>query len=210
MPSTLTERARRYWAHVLARPIPTPAAPTTSENDAWGIGEFYEEAYRHFGHPATLRRIFVSKVWDRHPNVRSGDQLTLGERSADLLRNSMGSWPFVFAALIFLAAWMAYNTGVGHAGFDPFPYILLNLVLSCLAALQGAILLIAARRADQISGELATSDHDIDQTTLLAVREIKELTDKVHALTSEVHSLSNSIYHHVRGEPYDPAATEGA
>jgi uncharacterized membrane protein len=152
----------------------------------------------------------VSKVWDRHPNVRSGDELTVGERSADVLRNSMGSWPFVFAALIFLAVWMAFNAAVGHRSFDPYPYILLNLVLSCLAALQGAILLIAARRADQISGELAASDHDIDQTTLQAVRDIHDLTAKVHALTSEVHALSNSIYHHVRGEPYEAAASEGA
>jgi uncharacterized membrane protein len=158
----------------------------------------------------TTRRIFVSKVWDRHPNVRSGDELTAGERSVDVLRNSMGSWPFVFGALLFLAAWMTYNAAQGHSSFDPYPYILLNLVLSCLAALQGAILLIAARRADQISGELATSDHEIDQTTLAAVREIHELTAKVHALTSEVHSLSNSIYHHLRGEPYDTTAVEGA
>jgi len=148
----------------------------------------------------------MSKVWDRHPNVRSGNELTLGERSADVLRNSMGSWFFVFGALLFLAVWMTYNSITTSSGqFDPYPYILLNLVLSCLAALQGAILLIAARRADQISGELATSDHQIDNDTLTAVNEIKDLTTKVHALTTEVHQLSNAIYHHIRGEAEDDA-----
>ena len=44
-----------------------------------------------------------------HPAVRTGDQLTLGERSADKLRNGMGSWTFVFAALAFLAVWMLLN-----------------------------------------------------------------------------------------------------
>ena len=73
-------------------------------------------------------------VWKIHPGVRSDDQLTLGERSADRLRNGMGSWAFVFAALLFLAVWMAFNRNVG---FDPFPFILLNLLLSCVAALQG-------------------------------------------------------------------------
>lgn len=97
--------------------------------------------------------------WRRHPGVRSGDRLTLGERAADRLRNSMGSWPFVFGALGFLAAWMGYN---GGHGFDPFPFILLNLLLSCLAALQGAILLIAAKRSDQISSELAQHDYEAD------------------------------------------------
>jgi Protein of unknown function (DUF1003) len=73
--------------------------------------------------------------WHDRPGVRSGHQLTFGERSADRLRNGMGSWTFVFAALLFLAVWMGYNR---NTGFDKYPFILLNLVLSCLAALQGA------------------------------------------------------------------------
>ena len=85
--------------------------------------------------------------WQDHPGVRSGEQLTTGERAADRLRGVMGSWGFVFAALLFLAGWMLGNAKSGS--FDPYPFILLNLVLSCLAALQGAILLIAARRTDR-------------------------------------------------------------
>jgi uncharacterized membrane protein len=97
--------------------------------------------------------------WRHHPHVRSDSALTIGERAADRMRNSMGSWPFVFAALVFLGIWMLYNRGVG---FDPYPFILLNLVLSCLAAMQGAILLIAAKRSDQISSELAQHDYEAD------------------------------------------------
>src|SRR5215468_7056187 len=66
----------------------------------------------------------VSK-WHLHPAVRSGEQLSLGERAADRMRNSMGSWAFVFGALLFLALWMGLN---GNAGFDKYPFILLNLV----------------------------------------------------------------------------------
>src|SRR5207249_636443 len=65
--------------------------------------------------------------WRAHPGVRSGEQLTAGERAADRMRNVMGSWMFVFVALSFLALWMLFN---GRHGFDPFPFILLNLVLS--------------------------------------------------------------------------------
>jgi uncharacterized membrane protein len=103
--------------------------------------------------------------WHRHPGVRSGGDLTLGERAADKMRNGMGSWGFVFIALGFLAVWMMINAflalGHGHA-FDPYPFILLNLVLSCVAALQGAILLIAAKRSDQVSSELAEHDYEAD------------------------------------------------
>jgi uncharacterized membrane protein len=97
--------------------------------------------------------------WHDHPGVRSRGQLTLGERAADAMRNGMGSWAFVFVSLVFLAAWMGFNRGTG---FDRYPFILLNLLLSCVAALQGAILLIAAKRSDQISAELARHDYHAD------------------------------------------------
>jgi uncharacterized membrane protein len=120
----------------------------------------------------------IRNVWHRHPGVRSGDQLTTGERAADFLRGVMGSWGFVFGALLFLGGWMLGN---GSHGFDKYPFILLNLILSCLAAMQGAILLIAARRADQISSELAIHDY---QTNVDADKLIRA----VHALTTEIHS----------------------
>jgi uncharacterized membrane protein len=115
--------------------------------------------------------------WKRHPGVRSDDQLTRGERSADALRNSMGSWGFVFSALLFLAGWMIGNRNVG---FDPYPFILLNLVLSCLAAMQGAILLIAAKRQDQISSELAMHDFETNEEADTIVKAIHELTKAIH------------------------------
>jgi uncharacterized membrane protein len=97
--------------------------------------------------------------WHRHHGVRTGEDLTLGERAADKMRNSMGSWAFVFGSVGFLSVWMLFNR---NTGFDPYPFILLNLVLSCLAAMQGAILLIAAKRSDQISSELAQHDYETD------------------------------------------------
>ncbi len=89
----------------------------------------------------------------------------------------MGSWGFVIGALLFLAGWMAGNRNVG---FDPYPFILLNLVLSCLAALQGAILLIAAKRADQISAELAIHDYETNVEADGIVKAIHELTREIH------------------------------
>lgn len=116
-------------------------------------------------------------LWHRHPGVRSGEQLSIGEQAADRLRNGMGSWAFVIGSLVFLAGWMIGNRNVG---FDPYPFILLNLVLSCLAAMQGAILLIAAKRADQISSELALHDY---QTNVEADQVVKA----IHRLTQEIH-----------------------
>jgi uncharacterized membrane protein len=130
-------------------------------------------------------------LWRKHPGVRSGEQLTLGERAADRLRGIMGSWGFVIGPLLFLAGWMAGN---GRHGFDPYPFILLNLVLSCLAALQGAILLIAARRSDQISSELAVHDY---QTNV----EADHLIKAVHQLTTEIHAVVVAHQHAAGAAP---------
>lgn len=112
--------------------------------------------------------------WEEHPLVTTGRELTMGQRAADAVRNGMGSWLFVFAFGLAMTAWMAVN---GDSGPDPYPFILLNLALSTLAGIQGAILLIAAKRADQISAELAlntyrmvSEDHATDAEALRLVR----------------------------------------
>ena len=120
-------------------------------------------------------------LWHEHPGVRTDGDLTLGERAADRLRNSMGSWAFVFGAVGFLAVWMLVNR---RSGFDPYPFILLNLVLSCVAALQGAILLIAAKRSDQISSELARHDYEAD----LASKQIVETLQQDFAKLQSEHA----------------------
>jgi uncharacterized membrane protein len=122
----------------------------------------------------------VRRSW-RHPMIKSPDQLTRGERAADLLRNGMGSWGFVLTALAFLAGWMTAN---GSDGFDPYPFILLNLILSCLAALQGAILLIAAKRADALSRDLAEHDYNTNLEAVAIIKEIRQLTGEIHTATT--------------------------
>jgi uncharacterized membrane protein len=123
----------------------------------------------------------------QHPGVRSRHELTTGERAADAMRNGMGSWAFVLCALVFLATWMAYNR---DTGFDKYPFILLNLVLSCLAALQGAILLIAAKRSDQIAAELARHDY---QTDTRAEKMIEKVAANFATMASQHAELQEQV-----------------
>jgi len=126
--------------------------------------------------------------WHEHPATKRYGKIerSLGERAADAIRNGMGSWTFVFASLVFLGLWMYFNQG---DGFDPFPFILLNLVLSCVAALQGAILLIAAKREDQINSELAVHTFQVDQENLELTKQVHELSIRIEKLTQEVHQM---------------------
>ncbi|TQJ31055.1 DUF1003 domain-containing protein [Microbacterium sp. SLBN-146] len=111
----------------------------------------------------------------RHPfnwHDRHLDSLTRGERAADRLRNGMGSWAFIAGFVAFMLLWAVVN--VMDVAWDPYPYILLNLFLSMLAGLQGAILLIAAKRQDAIAAALAQHDYE---TNVSAKRELEELME---------------------------------
>ena len=137
--------------------------------------------------------------WHRHPGVRSGDQLSVGERAADRMRNTMGSWPFVFGFFGVMIGWAVVNSvfylGGSHGkhGFDPYPYILLNLFLSMLAGVQAAALLIAAKRADGISSEIAIhTEHNTDDIKAL-IEENTSLTEQVKKNTD----LLDEIHLHV-------------
>jgi len=99
----------------------------------------------------------------------------------------MGSWPFVFGFLGLMAIWAALN---GNQGFDPYPFILLNLFLSMIAGLQGAILLISAKRADSMSSEVALH-------TLANTARLQELIEADTALTATVSRLATQIHDHV-------------
>ena len=133
------------------------------------------------------------RLWHKHPAVRTGDQLSVGERAADTMRNSMGSWPFVFAFFGFMIAWAVANSVFhlggehGKHGFDPYPYILLNLFLSMLAGIQAAALLIAAKRADQISAEIALHTEKNTEDIKALLQQNTELTEALRGLTREVH-----------------------
>jgi uncharacterized membrane protein len=137
------------------------------------------------------RRGFLA-MWDRHPGVPSGDELTFSERAADKMRNGMGSWPFVFGFIGVMAAWAIANSVFyfagtnGKHGFDPYPYILLNLFLSMVAGLQGAILLIAAKRSDQIASQLAEHDFQTDSQAF-------ERIEAVHSRLEEMATANRQL-----------------
>jgi len=139
-------------------------------------------------------------LWHKHPGVRSGEQLSLGERAADRMRNMMGSWPFVFCFFGVMITWAVINSVFwlggqhGKHGFDPYPYILLNLFLSMLAGVQAAALLIAAKRADGISSEIAVhTEHNTDDLKNL----LTENTDLTRLIKMNT-DLLEEIHRHVQ------------
>ncbi len=129
----------------------------------------------------------------KHPvNQKHRENLTFGQRAADQTRNRMGSWGFVIGFLCFMALWAVVNSVLyiggakGRHGFDPYPWILLNLGLSMMAGLQGAILLIAAKRQDAISSALAEHDYRVNEKSLAEIEELRHLMSEQDVILRKV------------------------
>jgi uncharacterized membrane protein len=109
------------------------------------------------------------------------DERSVGERLADHVAAIGGSWGFIIAFGLVLAAWMGWNqlTRGGHLAFDPYPFIFLNLMLSMLAAIQAPVIMMSQNRAAARDREAAEHDYTVN---LRAELEIMHLHDKMDAL----------------------------
>lgn len=114
------------------------------------------------------------------------EQRNLGERIADQIASFGGSWTFIGLFALVLVAWVLTNVlWLGVHAFDPYPFILMNLVLSCLAALQAPIIMMSQKRAEARDRAHATNDYKIN---LKAELEIRHLHEKVDHLMNQQHT----------------------
>lgn len=108
-----------------------------------------------------LARLLGRKPSTEDPNARFDSQLTFGERVADRVATFGGSWTFIGLFLTGMMAWMIINEESGRA-FDPFPFILLNLVLSCVAALQAPVIMMSQNRQNTKDRLDARVDYEVN------------------------------------------------
>lgn len=132
---------------------------------------------------------------DRTPknwHTEHDKNLTRGQRAADFMRNGMGSWVFVGGFLLFMAVWAVLNTL--DLKWDPYPFILLNLFLSMLAGLQGAILLIAAKRQDGLSAALAQHDYETNVASKEDIEQLLAITRQQNEQIAALHKVIARLY----------------
>ncbi len=107
-------------------------------------------------------------------------ELTIGQRMADIIATFGGSWTFIISFFLFLFGWIVLNAFLlGSHAYDNYPFILLNLILSCLAAIQAPIIMMSQNRQEQKDRERAEHDYKIN---LKAELEIKLLNEKIDHL----------------------------
>lgn len=130
-----------------------------------------------------LEQLKNKQIISQNLNTTINQKATFGQKSADAIAKFGGSWPFIFLFVVILGSWILLNTlHFFGLSFDRYPFILLNLVLSCLAAIQAPIIMMSQNR--QAARDRIAADHDY-QTNLKAELEISLLHEKIDYLMSQ-------------------------
>ncbi len=134
----------------------------------------------HPGEATHLRRI-ISRARKRRRSTASSPP-SLGERMADLVAGTVGSWRFVIVQSAVLLAWLTGNAIAGGNAWDPFPFILLNLLLSFQAAYTAPIIMMSQNRQADVDRDRAVADYAVN---LRAESEIALLHEKIDLLREQ-------------------------
>ena len=110
------------------------------------------------------------------------EKYTLGQRAADTIAKFAGSWAFIFSFAGVLVLWMVINAILATKAFDPYPFILLNLVLSCVAAIQAPLIMMSQNRQEEKDRRRAENDYKVNLKTEIM---IEDLYDKVNAILAK-------------------------
>lgn len=139
---------------------------------------------REWEHLVARERRIVEAVLHRRSVARDVhqdylEQRTFGERMADRIAAFGGSWPFIGLFGLFLAAWIVLNSVLlsRRDGWDPYPYILLNLILSTLAALQAPVIMMSQNRQAARDRLNAAHDYEVNRTAEVEIRTLNEKLD---------------------------------
>lgn len=138
-------------------------------------------------HMAHLHRIISQAIEEEtlitnnllHPPV---DILTSGQKISDKVARFGGSWKFIILFGIVLVVWVAYNGFAATHAFDPYPFILMNLILSCIAALQAPVIMMSQNRQEEKDRMRGENDYLINTK---AEMEIRSLHQKIDMLVEE-------------------------
>lgn len=118
------------------------------------------------------------------------EKYTLGQRAADKIAKFAGSWAFIFSFTGVLILWMAANAVLAAKAFDPYPFILLNLVLSCVAAIQAPLIMMSQNRQEEKDRHRAENDYKVNLKTEIM---IEDIFDKITAILKKQSEMEKQL-----------------
>lgn len=152
------------------------------------LKEVIEDIQRDLSDEEVLKLLAGSKI-SVNPS-KECEKYTIGQRAADSIAKFAGSWAFIFSFVGILILWMAVNTVLAAKAFDPYPFILLNLVLSCVAAIQAPLIMMSQNRQEEKDRHRAENDYRVNLKTEIM---IEDIYDKINAILAKQTALEKEL-----------------
>ena len=164
------------------------------------IEELLHEADMEMTDEELIGEILSTKVTE---NYEKTEKVSFGQKAADAVARFAGSWAFIFSFVAIMIIWMILNVILAADAFDAYPFILLNLVLSCIAAIQAPLIMMSQNRQEEKDRRRAENDYKVNLKTEIM---IEDLYDKVNAIFALQKELSKEL--RLQKEESNPAARQ--
>ena len=151
------------------------------------IRELLNRTDQEFTDEELIHQLIMTNITE---NSNETEKLSFGQRASDAVAKFAGSWAFIFSFTGVLLAWMILNVLLAAKAFDPYPFILLNLVLSCVAAIQAPLIMMSQNRQEEKDRRRAENDYKVNLKTEIM---IEDLYDKVNAILARQTALEKQL-----------------
>lgn len=135
----------------------------------------------------------ISKKSVKNINDIEEKSLTFGDRVSDKIAGIAGSWPFIIGFLIFIVIWIVFNIVQAFNHFDSYPFILLNLALSCIAAIQAPVIMMSQNRQEEKDRIRSEQDFQTDTKCEIIIEEILKDTRKIRQIEKKQNEILECI-----------------
>jgi len=129
----------------------------------------------------------IHLVLEKPISTNKQEKETFGQKLADKIAHLGGSWSFIIIFIILLGTWMLFNLFVANS-IDPYPFILLNLILSCVAAIQAPIIMMSQNRQEQKDRQRNENDYKVNLKTEII---IQDLHNKLDLIIEELEKINH-------------------
>ena len=164
------------------------------------ISEIIKDIKHDMSDEEILSLLAGSKI-SVNPAKEAKTKISVGQRAADAIAKFAGSWAFIGSFVGVLLLWMALNVCLAAKAFDPYPFILLNLVLSCVAAIQAPLIMMSQNRQEEKDRQRAENDYKVNLKTEILIEDLYKKTNRILA-------RQDAILKYLEGRESDGAKPE--
>ena len=147
------------------------------------IEELLHESDMEMTDEELIGEILSTKVTE---NYEKTEKVSFGQKAADAVARFAGSWAFIFSFVAIMIIWMILNVILAANAFDAYPFILLNLVLSCIAAIQAPLIMMSQNRQETIDRRRAENDYKVNLKSEFLIDELYKKTEQIYETQKKI------------------------